>query len=345
MNIDIFARELMTTGVTSISPDADLMDVIQNMIDGHYSCMVVVENGMPVGIITERDVVRLMGQFVVDKIPCPVRVADVMSVPVATVTEDTTLFEALVVSSAQKIRHLPVVNDKGYLRGLLTQTDLAKAHFNIFEKQRDIIEHSVTERTQELQQANDRLKSLSMIDALTGLGNRRAMEVDLEHTHSQALRYNRSYSVALFDIDYFKLYNDHYGHKGGDACLRCVSEYLLKSIRTCDRLYRYGGEEILLIMPETNLYGALILADRTLNGLAALKIPHEKSSLGCLTMSCGVASQVEVDGYNTWDGLVDLADRGLYASKNNGRNRCTIIPPEDAVDGSVPRCTGSIHET
>lgn len=340
MHTDILVTALMTTDITSTTTNAYLADVIQSMIDNNYSCMVVVENGMPVGIITERDIVRLMGLFISDKPQCPARVTDVMSVPVATVSEDTTLFEALVISSAQKIRHLPVVTTSGRLIGLVTQSDLAKAHFRIYEKQRDIIEHSVTQRTQELVQANEQLTSLAQVDALTGLGNRRAMEVDLEHTHSQALRYKRSYSVALFDVDYFKLYNDYYGHKAGDTALRRISEHLLKSIRTCDRLYRYGGEEILLIMPETTLYGALILADRTLASLADLNIPHEKSSHRFVTLSGGVATQVEVNGYDSWEGLVDLADRGLYASKNNGRNRATIIPPEDAVDDIVPRMHG-----
>jgi diguanylate cyclase (GGDEF)-like protein len=343
MHADILVSSLMTANVTSTTANADLADVIQSMIANSYSCMVVVENDQPIGIITERDIVRLMGLFISDsdKPRRPVRVADVMTLPVATVSGDTTLFEALVISSAQKIRHLPVVSASGQLLGLVTQSDLAKAHFKIYEQQNEIIEHSVTQRTQELLQANEQLKSLSLVDGLTGLGNRRAMEVDLEHTHSQAVRYNRSYSVALFDVDHFKLYNDSYGHKAGDTALRRISEYLLKSIRTCDRLYRYGGEEILLIMPETTLYGALILADRTLSGLAELNIPHEKSSHKVVTLSCGVASQVEVDGYDSWEGLVDLADRGLYASKNNGRNRATIIPPEDAVDDSVPRMHGT----
>ena len=340
MDIDIFARELMTPDVASISPDGDLMDVIRKMIDDHYSCMIVVDNGLPVGIITERDIVRLMGQFMEDKTRCPVRVSDVMSVPVATVTEHTSLFEALVISSAQQIRHLPVVNETGHLLGLLTQTDLVKAHFRILEKQRDIIEHYVTERTQELQQANDQLKSLSMIDALTGLGNRHAMEVDLEHTHIHSARHSSSYAVALFDIDFFKLYNDTYGHRAGDEALRLVAKHLLASIRRCDRLYRYGGEEILLLLPETTLHGALILVDRILASFAELNIPHEKSSFGFVTMSCGVASQVEENGYDRWESLVDLADRGLYASKNNGRNRVTIIPPEDAINNGVPRLHG-----
>jgi len=341
MNVEILTKELMATDVISTTPDAILSDVIQQMIDHRYSCVIVVEEKRPVGIITERDIVRLMGQFMNNGPQSPARVEDVMTAPVATITEDTNLFEALVISSAQKIRHLPVVNAAGQLLGLVTQSDLAKAHFHIFEKQREIIEHSVTARTLELQKANEQLKSLSMVDALTSLGNRRAMEVDLEHTHSQALRYNRSYAVALFDIDFFKRFNDTYGHQAGDKALKDVSGHLLSSIRKCDRLYRYGGEEILLLMPETSLYGALILADRILASFAVLNIPHEKSSLGFLTLSCGVACQVEENGYDHWEGLVDLADRGLYASKSNGRNQVTIIPPEDANDDSVPRLHGN----
>jgi diguanylate cyclase (GGDEF)-like protein len=331
----------MTTAVSSTTANAELSSVIQIMVENHYSCMIVVENDMPIGIITERDIVRLMGQYISQKVQCPMKAIDVMSVPVATVTEETTLFEALVISSAQKIRHLPVVDPTGRLLGLVTQSDLTKVHFMIYEKQREVIEQSVTQRTCELRHANEQLKSLSLVDALTGLGNRRAMDVDLDHTHSQAVRYHRSYSVALFDVDYFKLYNDCYGHKGGDIALRRIAEHLQQSIRTCDRLYRYGGEEILLIMPETTVYGSLILVNRILESLAELRIPHEKSPLGSVTISCGVASQAEANGYENWEGLVDLADRGLYSSKNNGRNRATIIPPEDAVDNNIPRMHGT----
>jgi diguanylate cyclase (GGDEF)-like protein len=331
----------MATTVTTTTADTELSDVIQSMIDNRYSCIIVVDSDRPVGIITERDIVRLVGLFIAEKAQHSMPVSELMSVPVATIPETATLFEALVISTAQKIRHLPVVNSDGKLVGLVTQSDLAKAHFDIFEKQREIIEHSVLQRTQELLQTNEQLKSLSLIDSLTGLGNRHAMKVDLEHTHSQSTRYKRTYSVVLFDVDHFKLYNDHYGHLAGDNALRQIAEYLQSSIRTSDRLYRYGGEEILLIIPETTLHGTLILADRILNGLAELTIPHEKSSFGFLTLSCGVATQVEEDGYDTWEALVDLADRGLYASKNNGRNRATIIPPEDALTDSVARMHGN----
>lgn len=334
---DIHVRDLMSANVVSITPQAELMEVIHTMLDNRYSCMVVVDGGLPVGIVTERDIVRLMAEFLTNRPFSSIKVAEVMSSPVMTISAETTLFDALVVSSSQQIRHLPVVDRDGLMMGLVTQSDLARAHFRIFEKQREIIELSVTERTRELQQANEQLRSLSMVDSLTGLGNRRAMEVDLDHTHAQAVRYKRTYTVAIFDVDYFKLYNDTYGHKAGDTALRRIAEQLQSSIRKSDRLYRYGGEEILLVMPETNLYGALILAERTLAGFDEVNIIHEKSPFGHITLSCGLACQVEQDGYPNWEGLVDLADRGLYASKSRGRNLVTIIPPEDAVDDSTPR--------
>ena len=342
MRADIMVSSLMTTDIKSTSADAYLADVIKSMIDSRYSCAIVVENDLLVGIITERDIVRLMGLFISDagKPERTLQVADVMSGPVETISEETTLFDALVISSTQKIRHLPVVNASGKLLGLVTQSDLARTLFKVYEQQQELVEHSVNKRTKELQQINEELRSLSMVDGLTGLGNRRAMEVDLEHSHSQALRYNRSYSVALFDVDHFKLYNDCYGHKAGDNALRLISEHLSKKIRTCDRLYRYGGEEILLILPETTLHGALILVERILASFAELHIPHEKSSYGFVTLSCGLASQVEENGFKNWEGLVDLADQGLYASKRNGRNRATIIPKEDAVDDSAPQIHG-----
>ena len=344
MRADILVSSLMTTDITSTTADANLADVIKTMIDSRYSCVVVVEDDLPIGIITERDIVRLMGLFISDSDSDtperPLRVADVMSGPVETISEETTLFDALVISSTQKIRHLPVVSASGKLLGLVTQSDLAKTLFKVYEQQQELIEHSVTKRTKELQQANEELRSLSMVDGLTGLGNRRAMEVDLEHSHSQALRYNRSYSVALFDVDYFKLYNDFYGHKAGDNALRMISDHLSKKIRTCDRLYRYGGEEILLILPETNLSGALILVERILASFAELNIPHEKSSYGFVTLSCGLASHVEKSAFENWEGLVDQADQGLYASKKNGRNRASVILREGEADDSAPSMHG-----
>jgi diguanylate cyclase (GGDEF)-like protein len=324
--MDIFVKDLMSANVVSIDPETVLVDAIQTMLDHRYSCMVIVQEQFPLGIITERDIVRLMAEFFTNRPKCPILVKDVMSVPVATITEQATLFEALVVSTAQKIRHLPVVDNEGRILGLVTQSDLAKAHFHIFEKQREVIENSITSRTKELQQANEQLKELSMIDALMGIGNRRAMEVDLDHTHALALRYQRTYAVVLFDVDYFKLYNDTAGHPAGDEVLRKISAYLQSCIRKSDRLYRYGGEEILMLLPETHPHGALILAERIVEGLADLKIPHPASSFSVVTMSCGVGCQIQESAHVSWQDVISLADTALYQAKHSGRNRACGAP-------------------
>jgi diguanylate cyclase (GGDEF)-like protein len=334
---ELTAKDLMTPVVVTTAPDALLADVIETMLSEHHSCVLVVAEERAIGIITERDIVRLMSRFMTDRQTTNVAVAEVMSQPVTTLTEETPLFEALVISSSQQIRHLPVVDDRGKIKGLVTQSSLAQAHLQVYEHQREIIEHSVSLRTRELSVANEQLKSLCMLDALTGLGNRRAMEIDLEHSHSQALRYARSYSMAFFDVDYFKLYNDHYGHAAGDGTLRSVANHLQMCIRKSDRLYRYGGEEILLILPETALHGALILVERILESFADLQIPHEKSSYGIVTMSCGIACQTEFSGFSTWQNMFDHADRSLYIAKHRGRNQLAILPPEDATDELAPR--------
>jgi diguanylate cyclase (GGDEF)-like protein len=329
--MDIFAKDLMSTNVVSIDPESLLVDAIQTMLDRRYSCMIIVNDQFPLGIITERDIVRLMAEYFSNRPQHPILVKDVMSVPVATITEQATLFEALVISTAQKIRHLPVVDSQGRIMGLVTQSDLAKAHFHIFEKQREVIENSITSRTKELQLANDQLKALSMIDALMGIGNRRAMEVDLDHTHALAIRYQRTYAVVLFDVDYFKRYNDTAGHPAGDEILRKISSYLQTCIRKSDRLYRYGGEEILMLLPETTPHGAFVLAGRIVEGLAELKIPHPASPFTVITMSCGVASQTPEPAHASWEDVVSLSDTALYDAKHAGRNRAHAAPFQQLI--------------
>jgi diguanylate cyclase (GGDEF)-like protein len=161
-----------------------------------------------------------------------------------------------------------------------------------------------------------------MEDGLLGIGNRRAMEVDLEHTHAVALRYKHPYTVVLFDIDHFKLYNDHYGHLEGDACLKQVSQTLEEAIRKSDRLYRYGGEEFLLILPNTKHSGALILAKRLVENLYNEAIPHCKSPHNVVTISAGIASYSASNGNNiSWKNVVEQADKSLYQAKSCGRNQ------------------------
>ena len=228
----------------------------------------------------------------------------------------------MVVAQTERIRHLPVVDNDDELVGLVTQTDLANAHFRVVEVQSDLIKKSIASETADLKKANEELQALSMVDHLTEIGNRRAMEVDLQHTHAASVRYDRSYAVMLLDIDYFKKYNDYYGHTAGDDTLRRAADFLKHAARTSDRLYRYGGEEFLLLMPETGAKQALATAKRLTLGLAREKIPHIQSPYGVVSVSAGVAGADDFEGADTcWEDLVQWADRGLYKAKDAGRNQ------------------------
>lgn len=325
----VSVKKLMNVAYLTIDPDSSLQSVATQMIESRLSCMVVVEQQRPIGIVTERDMVHLLHRAFTDKNIGKAKARDVMSSPPVVIEEHASMFDALVLTQARRIRHLPVVDNQGLIKGILSHVDLAQAHLHVVEIQREMIEQAVERETthlkrinQQLLHANGQLKELSMVDALMRIGNRRAMEVDLSYTHNAAVRYKRSYSVVLFDIDYFKQYNDHYGHAEGDEALRKIGKFMLESIRTADRLYRYGGEEILLILPETNIDGAKVLADRIVQRFADMQIPHVKSSLAILTLSAGVG-YLDLNGgaCASWHPVVSEADQRLYEAKRNGRNQ------------------------
>ena len=152
------------------------------------------------------------------------------------------------------------------------------------------------------------------------------MERDLDHMHSTAVRYMRFYSLILFDVDHFKLYNDHYGHQAGDKALKKIAIIIKGAIRSADRIFRYGGEELLLLLPETNQEGAEVLARRLVERVREREIPHEDDERGVLTVSAGISNfDPRIDSVPDWRALVARADRALYRAKSAGRN-CAELP-------------------
>lgn len=322
---EILVKTLMSEDLTCLPPEAPLNLAVEKMVEQSYSCIIISQDELPVGILTERDLVRVLNQKA-DEMDLSLPVSDFMSAPIVSLNENQSLFDAMVISRAQQIRHLPVFNDNEFLTGLVTQSDIANAHFRIIEMQTQIIEESVAAKTDQLQQLNKKLQALSMEDHLMNIGNRRAMEVDLGHTHKAAIRYDQPYSVLLMDIDFFKFYNDHYGHQAGDDALKSVADILKNNIRGSDRLYRYGGEEILLLLPNTVASQAGVVAEKLVASVAEADIPHEKSSYNCLTISCGVACVMgRGQIMSSWEELVEQADSNLYKAKSDGRNRSFVM--------------------
>jgi len=174
----------------------------------------------------------------------------------------------------------------------------------------------------QLEEANLELLGRSLTDSLTNLGNRRRMEEDLLKIHARALRSQNSYCVAMFDIDYFKFYNDHYGHPAGDEALRQVAKCLSRVVRAGEAVYRYGGEEFLLVMPNCESDAAIAAAERVLHNVNLIAIHHDArpTTPPVITLSAGVACHTPDSDFTIHD-LIEHADQALYSAKLSGRNR------------------------
>lgn len=172
----------------------------------------------------------------------------------------------------------------------------------------------------ELESLNRKLFEQSRKDPLTHLGNRLSLREELEALRGRAERYGHSYSAVLCDVDYFKPYNDRYGHLAGDEVLKKVAETISSHCRSGDTAYRYGGEEFLIILPEQSLEVAASMADRLRRAVEDLRIPHKaKNPPGVVTISAGVAT-LPAGSTQSADDLLKEADEALYRAKQSGRN-------------------------
>jgi diguanylate cyclase (GGDEF)-like protein/PAS domain S-box-containing protein len=175
-------------------------------------------------------------------------------------------------------------------------------------------------------QAEEKLKALSTLDGLTGIVNRRFFEEYFAREWTRSVRTGKPLSLIMCDIDYFKFYNDTYGHLKGDECLRQVAEALKNAVnRPGDLVARFGGEEFIVLLPETELEGALKVAEVLRDKIESLKIKHQKSLVSnYLTISLGVATAIPSREDAAME-LISSADAALYQAKNEGRNRVAFV--------------------
>ncbi len=310
-----------------VGPDCTVIAALQLISASSRSCVVIAsDDGKPLGIVTEYDFTRCLLRLLNQELPLSSpALTDIMTPNPHCISFNADLYEALVIMETNHIRHLPVIDNEGRVVDVVSEYVLMPAYRQLIEEQQAIIDAHIDTATAELQNANENLKALAMEDSLLHVGNRRAMEVDINFTHENALRMNHQYSVAMLDIDYFKKYNDHYGHPQGDVALQFVAQILKSTVRDEDRVYRYGGEEFAIIMPETNLDGVQHLAQRIIDAMGRESFPHCKSDFGYLTLSMGL-SCFEPSNREPWKSVLSRADQHLYDAKNAGRNTYTPQP-------------------
>ena len=182
------------------------------------------------------------------------------------------------------------------------------------------LEMLVDERTRALEEVNRKLELLSNTDGLTGIANRRSFDRILAQEWSRAQRAGSSLALVMLDVDNFKHFNDYYGHLAGDDCLRALAQALVKAGQRAGELAsRYGGEEFVVLLPDTTLSEAFEAAQRMQKEVWSLALPHADLAPGIVTFSLGVASLIP-SKEKTPEDLIQQADTALYQAKSAGRN-------------------------
>ena len=189
----------------------------------------------------------------------------------------------------------------------------------------------------ELTHANAQLEQLARVDALTSLPNRRCFDEVVEVEFADACRSGQPLALVMLDVDYFKRYNDLYGHPEGDRCLQQVAQAIESAARRPrDFVARYGGEEMVMVLPDTDAAGAVVVAEAARQAVVNLFVPHLTHPMGHVTVSAGAAVHVRDKKVQTPQDLLQQADLALYRAKELGRNQVVIqdvlpLPSKTAI--------------
>ncbi|MBI5418125.1 GGDEF domain-containing protein [Candidatus Poribacteria bacterium] len=286
-------------------------NIVKSMVSNKVSCLIVIDMYLPVGIITERDILRTIFS---SKNLSKIYAYEIMSSPVLSVRKEFNLAKVIEYMKSNSIRRALVVDKKNIMIGLVTQTDLLKASSHELQNHNLYLKKLVDVRTK-------KLKQLTLTDELTKLFNRRYFNIKLKEHFGITVRYNQFFSCIMLDIDFFKKINDTYGHLCGDKILYSIAYILRKTLRSTDICCRWGGEEFILLLPCTELNGAIIVAERLRKKISIHPFKYENNNI-MITASFGVVCyEKEIKNEREF---INKVDHALYQAKINGRNRVFV---------------------
>lgn len=184
------------------------------------------------------------------------------------------------------------------------------------------LEEELASKNEQLLVLNVKLEELARVDVLMQIGNRNSFYESIELLHSRSKRYGHRYGLLICDVDHFKLYNDTQGHQAGDKVLFQIAQAIKNNVRSSDEVFRYGGEEIVVVLPEQDMEGTLNSAQRICSAVSSLKIAHFPTDEKVVTVSVGAATfEPGQDIGADWKQILEQADQALYRAKAEGRNR------------------------
>jgi two-component system, chemotaxis family, response regulator WspR len=269
-------------------------------------------------VLLDINLPRIDGLEVLRRLKTTPALADIPVIMVTAHTEEHILARAFAGGAmdyiAKPVRQVELLARVGSALRLKREMDARKA------REKDLMDVS-----RWLEEANSSLRRLSVLDPLTGLPNRRELDLALQLEWRRAARDRQPLSMLMIDIDSFKAFNDAYGHPRGDECLRLVAEAIAGAlVRPADLVARYGGEEFAALLPATDEEGARTVAERMCEAVRSLDIPHRAAmSGGRVTLSVGVATATPA-GIGAFTTLTEYADQALYVAKRNGRDRVEL---------------------
>jgi len=292
--------------VKFVSKNTKMRDAISFIGDDLDDCLIVQHNGIPIGIITVMDILKVF----VDKSDLDRFVDRYMTAPLQTVQKNLTVKEVIEYLNNKHFKRA-VVADGDRILGIISQGDITRL---IYNKWMDYSRRSIEVAKKAL-----KYRDMAMIDSLTKAYNRNKFYEIIEQEKNRIVRYGtKTYSVIMCDLDHFKNINDIYGHHIGDMTLKQIADIIKRCIRKVDFLFRWGGDEFVILLPQTDENGAVAVANKirdAINSTDFLAIDSITCSLGVSSCSDGSVA----------DDIVALADRALYVSKNGGRDKVTFL--------------------
>lgn len=299
-------------GYKSFSPSALMSEALEFMKDSLSDCVIIQEGGTAVGILTSKDVLQCIG----DEKYHSLKVSDVMSSPVETLTQRATISEGLEYLRSRSYKRIVVVDDEGGVAGIVTQQDLISRTYLKWSQLMQDHFKQFEEITQILQQKNKHLTQLATKDLLTNIHNRHMFAELFSKELSILKRESIKLSLMMFDLDHFKKINDTYGHNIGDIVLKQFAEMVSSSVREADLFARWGGEEFVLLLRNAGCEEAYGVGEK----IRTLLEHEEFGEAGTVTCSIGI-TEILID--DTLESAIERADSAMYAAKDAGRN-CTI---------------------
>ncbi|MEA3553045.1 MAG: diguanylate cyclase [Campylobacterota bacterium] len=299
----------MNKHIQKTSQDTISSEVLKNMADNKYDCIVIINNDLPIGILTTKDVMELIKSS--HNLNTPI--SNYMSSPIETINEDASIKEAINFMKEKHFKRIVVTNSKNVLTGLILQRELISLSYSKWSVLMREYSSELSEINNLLEKKTKKYEKMASTDQLTGLYNRyKFTELFHSEFHTMEQREN-SMCVMMIDIDYFKTVNDKYGHNIGDSVLLQTSNILLKHFRNVDVVSRWGGEEFIILLPTATIENGKKIAEKIRESLSLYDMGKGLK----ITASFGIT---EVKVGDCLEMAIKRADDALYEAKSSGRN-------------------------